>query len=100
MRLHMSIMEVRRPNASGQIITAGCDPLVGWMNAASQVPSGVVTETFDTSTGMSAAETSWSLAAAARPAASDSATKSRRDRSFFSSAMTALLEISDFRFQV
>src|SRR5262245_14860372 len=36
----------RSPKASGQMITAGCAPLAGVMNAASQVPSGVLISTF------------------------------------------------------
>ena len=45
-----------------------------------------------------AAEASVSPAAAARPAASDNATKSRRDRSFFSSDMTFSLGVLGSRF--
>ena len=38
----MSRIAGRRPNASAQISTPGWEPVVGWMNAASQVPSGVL----------------------------------------------------------
>ena len=69
--------------------SAGCEPVVGWTNTASHMPSGVFTVTLLlTSTGSGAAETICSPAAAARPAASDNATKSRR-RSLFSSAMAS-----------
>src|SRR2546425_13130478 len=49
------------------------------MNTASQVPSGVFTWTLVSTTGSPAAEAE--LAAATRPAPTDKATKSRRDRS-------------------
>src|SRR5439155_1231550 len=49
------------------------------MNAASQTPSGVFTSTFVSTTWRSAADDE--PAAAARPAAIDIATKSRRERS-------------------
>jgi hypothetical protein len=44
-------IEGRRPNASGQKMTAGCAPVVGWMNAASQLPSGVSISTLVSVTG-------------------------------------------------
>src|SRR5258706_5613280 len=99
MRLPMSRIAGRSRKASGQITTAGWEPVVGWMKAASQVPSGVFTSTLVSTTGNSAADTE--PVAAARPAASDIATKSRRDRSLcdplfsswsrFSSVMVSLL---------
>src|SRR5512138_3466489 len=42
----MSRIEGRSPNASGQMRTAGCAPVAGWINAASQVPSAVLISTF------------------------------------------------------
>src|SRR5215510_12684148 len=54
------------------------------MNAASQTPSGILISTFFSTTGSSAADTS--PAAAARPAAMDIATNSRRDGSSGASA--------------
>ncbi len=89
----MSTSAGRRPNASAQMITPGCDPVVGWTNTASHDPSGVVTVTFSFVTGSAAADTRVSAAAAMpMPAAIESATKSRRDRSFFSSAIMFLLD--------
>src|SRR5947207_10520002 len=79
MRLPMSRMAERKPNASAQINIPGCDPLGGWMNAASHVPSGILIVTSVSTTCCAAA--SVEPAAAARPAATDNARKSRRERS-------------------
>ncbi len=78
MRFAMSRIDGRRPNASAQIRTPGCLPVVGWMNAASHVPSGVFTMTLFSVTGKFAARADV-VVAAATPAAIDSATKSRRE---------------------
>src|SRR5215831_17818690 len=67
------------------MMTAACDPLAGWTNAASHVPSGVLIST-SFSTTFSAAPAA--PVAAARPAATERETKSRRERS---SAMCVLL---------
>src|SRR3954464_1395053 len=75
----MSRIDGRRPKASGQTITAGYAPVAGWMNAASQVPSGVLISTFSSTTGSPAADAL--PAAIASPAATDIVTKSRRERS-------------------
>src|SRR5919202_3361888 len=76
----MSRIDGRKPNASGQITTAGCAPLAGWMNAASHVPSGVLISTFVSVT--CCAETS-APAAAANPAATVDFTKPLRVMSSF-----------------
>src|SRR5678815_1426700 len=70
----MSRMETRRPNASGQMITAGCAPVAGYTNAASQVPSGVWMVTSVSVTGTPAPD---AVVVAAATVATDSATKSR-----------------------
>src|SRR5262249_45434768 len=87
-RLPMSRIDGRRPKASAQIRTPGCLPAVGWMKAASQAPSGVVTVTLLSVTGRSAPRATV-VVAAATPAARDSATKSRREKS---SAFESCLE--------
>src|SRR4051812_21927885 len=46
----MSRMDCRSPKASGQMMTAAWAPVAGWMNAASQVPSGVLMSTFFSTT--------------------------------------------------
>src|SRR3954471_5953508 len=46
----MSRIDWRKPKASGQMMTAACAPVAGWMNAASQVPSGVLMSTFVSTT--------------------------------------------------
>src|SRR5215469_183477 len=74
MRLPISRIDGRSPKASVQIIKPGCDPLAGWMKAASQGPSGVLISTFASTTGIPAPD---DTEAAANPAATD-ATKSRR----------------------
>src|SRR5215467_3993601 len=75
----MSRMEGRRPNASGQRRTPAKEPDLGWMNAASQVPSGILISTsFSTTSSPAAAADS---APAVSPAATERATKSRRARS-------------------
>jgi hypothetical protein len=74
----MSRIAGRRPKASGQMMTAGCVPVVGWLNAASHVPSGVLISTIVSTTGIAAA---LGTPAATTPAASPIATKLRRDRS-------------------
>src|SRR5688572_25863887 len=71
-------MAGRRPNASGQMMTAGCVPVVGWLNAASHVPSGVLISTIVSTTGTAAAA---GMPAATTPAARPIATKSRRESS-------------------
>src|ERR1700730_1308463 len=73
----MSRITGRSPNASAQISTPGCDPSVGWMKAASQVPSGVLIMTSVSTTGNAAADAE--LVAAIRPAATDTTMKSRRE---------------------
>src|SRR5580700_6482009 len=77
MRLPMSRIDGRKPNASVQIKTPGYAPVFGWMKAASHVPSGVFTETLDSTTGSPAADAD--PTAATRPAATDMAMKSRRE---------------------
>src|ERR1700681_2289675 len=62
------------------------------MNTASQVPSGVFTSTLVSTTGNSAADAG--PVAAAMPAASDKATKSRRDRSLGASSSLSLSFLS------
>src|SRR6185295_16844571 len=74
----MSRIAGRRPAASGQTTTAGCFPVAGWKNAASQLPSAVLISTSRSLTA-TAATAGW--AAAPRPVATESATKSRRERS-------------------
>ena len=102
----MSRIEGRRPNASGQISTPGWEPVFGWMNAASQVPSGVLISTLVSTTSRPAAAAD--SAVAARPAVTERATKSRRARSsgcvsfflwfFWSSIMATLSKsVSLFR---
>src|ERR1700693_5146536 len=75
----MSRIAGLKPNASGQISTPGYDPVDGWMNAASHVPSGVLIVTSVSTTGCAAANVE--PAAAASPPATDNAMKSRRERS-------------------
>src|ERR1700683_126499 len=79
MRLPMSRIGGRRPKASVPITTPGWDPPVGWMNAASHTPSGVLISTSVSVTVM-AADAELAVEAA-RPAATDMAMKSRRERS-------------------
>src|SRR5687767_12045953 len=91
----MARIEARRPNASGQMMTAGCAPLVGCTNAASQVPSGVLMLTVVSVTATAAAAPE--PAARTTPVTMDLATKSRRERSSelfsdeFVASMRALL---------
>ena len=80
----MSRIAGRRPKASGQISTPGWAPLTGWMKAASHTPSGVRIETAVSSTAIVARA---GRAVAAQPAATDAATKPRRDRSGWDSAV-------------
>src|SRR6202163_79988 len=87
MRLPMSRIAGRKPNASVQISTPGCEPGGGWMNAASHVPSGVLIVTSVSTTGCAG---NAEPAAAARPAATDNAMKSRREGS-----ATALCSFSE-----
>src|SRR5205809_621135 len=77
----MSRIDGRNPNASAQIRTPGCLPVVGRMKDASHVPSGVLIVTLFSATGMFAARAERVAAVAATPAAIDSATKSRREKS-------------------
>src|SRR4051812_14265707 len=72
----MSRIETRRPKASGQMITAGCAPVAGYTNAASQVPSGVWMVTSVSVTGIPAPD---AVVVAAVMPATDSATKSLLD---------------------
>src|SRR5262245_28868917 len=87
-------IEGRRPNASGQMMTAACAPVAGWMNAASHVPSGVLISTVFSVTFW--AET-FVPAAASSPAGTVIPTNSRRVRSSlllmyeFSSAVAMIL---------
>src|SRR4029453_1920821 len=74
-------IEGRSPKASGQMITAGCAPVAGVMNAASHVPSGVLISTFVSVTCCCAAR---SVPAAAIMPAATVVTKSRRVSSSFS----------------
>src|SRR6202022_1067443 len=77
----------RRPKASAQIRTAGCIPVGGRMDAASHVPSGVLTSTFVSTTGNSAADVP--TVAAAIPAVRDIAPKARRDSSLDNSSCSS-----------
>src|SRR5690242_15759532 len=83
----MSRIAGRRPNASGQISTAGCAPVAGWMKAASQVPSAVLIVTSSVTTARPAADAV--AAELPRPAATDKATKSRREKSVTASPKAA-----------
>ena len=84
----------RSPKASVQISTPGCEPVGGWKNAASHVPSGVLIVTSVSTTGGAAPNAE--PAAAARPAVTDNAMKSRRERSvpassgFFESRLSSM----------
>src|SRR5580765_7287626 len=66
------------------MITPGKEPVVGWMNAALHVPSGVLISTSFSVTGRSAADAA--PVAATMPAAMPMATKSRRVTSAASSS--------------
>src|SRR5512139_3410324 len=81
----MSRIVGRNPAASGQTITLGYAPDAGWMNAASQVPSGVFTLTSASTTASVAA--SDGPVAATSPAATERAMNSRRDTSCLSVAI-------------
>ena len=98
MRLAISRIDGRSPNASGQMSTAGCAPVVGWMKAASHMPSGVVTVTFVSTTGTAAAA---EPAASPSPAASDNVTKSLRETSaddgVFGSCSSCIVRLSFMR---
>src|SRR5215472_14831155 len=74
----MSRIEGLRPAASGQTTTPGCVPVAGAKNAASQMPSAVL---ISTSRSLTASAATTGCAAAPRPVATESATKSRRERS-------------------
>src|ERR1700719_1765362 len=76
MRLPLLRIDGRKPNASVQIKTPGYAPVFGWMKAASHVPSGVFTETLDSTTGSPAADPE--LTGATRPPGTDMAMKSLR----------------------
>src|SRR3984957_4778262 len=75
-RLAMARIEGRKPNASGQINTPGWEPVFGRMNAASQVPSGVLISTSVSTTSRPMAAADWTVAT--RPAPTKRAAKSRR----------------------
>src|SRR3984893_6652537 len=94
MRLPISRIDGRKPNASVQIKTPGYAPVFGWMKAASHVPSWVFTETLDSTTGSPAADAE--PTAATRPAATDMAMKSRREVSlcFFGSCISSVMGCS------
>ena len=91
MRLPMSTIAGRRPNASGQMITPGMRS--GRRMDERRVAGAVRRLHVDVvhRHRQLGGETRCSQSPATRPAASDSATKSRRERSFFSSAMALLL---------
>src|SRR5579871_2814584 len=84
-------MEGRNPKASGQMSTPAWAPFLGRMNAASQVPSGVL---ISTSVSTTASAPAAFPAAAVKPAVTDSATKSRRAISPEFSLMVFLLYLS------
>ena len=73
----MSRIAGRRPNASGQMMTAGCEPVAGWMKAASQVAVRRLDLTLVSTTDSAANPV---LAATASPATTV-VTNSRRDGS-------------------